>query len=160
MYSVCLWLQHSRMLMIILGWAPLAAALEVIHYVGVFIMVGSVVLVDLRVMGIAARRRGVGEFAGQLFPYAWVGLAMVVGSGFLMFTSSAADYYSDPTFHKKMIVMILALIAAVFLQRGAPNWERVGAIPTVAKIVALICLVLMFGSILYGNLVPAVSGIG
>jgi len=30
----------------------------------------------------------------------------------------------------------------------------------VAKVVARICLVLMFGSIVYGNLVPAVSGIG
>jgi hypothetical protein len=146
--------------MVILGWAPFAASLEVIHYVGVFILVGSVVIVDLRVMGIAARRRGVGEFAAQLFPYAWVGLAMVVASGLLMFTSSAADYYYDPTFHKKMVVMVLALIAAVFIQRGAPKWERTGTIPVVAKVVALICLVLMFGSIVYGNLVPAVSGIG
>jgi hypothetical protein len=160
MHSICEWLQHNKMLLDILGWAPFAVSLEVIHYVGVFIMVGSVVLVDLRVMGIAARRRGVGEFAAQLFPYAWVGLAMVVASGFLMFTTSAADYYSDPTFHKKMTVVVLALIAAVFIQRGAPKWESKGAIPIVAKVVALICLVLMFGSIIYGNLVPALSGIG
>jgi hypothetical protein len=160
MHSICEWLQHSKVLMFFLDWPPLAVALEVIHYVGIFIMVGSVVLVDLRVLGIAAQKRKVGEFAAQLFPYAWFGLAMIVVSGFLMFTSQAADYYVDPTFHKKMLVMVLALLAALFIRIGAPRWERTGAIPVAAKVVALICIVLMFESIIFGNLVPAVSGIG
>jgi len=160
MRSICEALQHSKTLLTILGWAPFAAGLEVIHYVGVFIMVGSFVLVDLRVMGIAARKRGVGEFAAQLFPYAWTGVAMVALSGFLMFTTSAADYYSDPTFHKKMLVTALALITAGIIQVGAPKWDRMPSIPLTAKVVAFICLVLMFGAIIEGNLVPAISGIG
>jgi len=160
MYNICNWLQHSKFLMFFLSWPPLAVALEVMHYIGIFIMVGSIVLVDLRVLGIAAHKRKLGEFAAQLFPYAWFGLAMIVVSGFLMFTSQAADYYNDPTFHKKMIVMLLALVAAVFIRIGAPKWESAGAIPLTGKVVALVCMVLMFETIIYGNLVPAISGIG
>jgi len=161
MRSICEALQHSKTLLTILGWAPFAAGLEVIHYVGVFIMVGSFVLVDLRVMGLAARKRGVGEFAAQLFPYAWTGVAMVALSGFLMFTTSAADYYSDPSFHMKMLVTALALITAVIVQIGASRCDRMSSILLTAfKVVALICMVSMFWAIIEGNLVPAVSGIG
>ncbi len=160
MRSLCAALQHSKFLLAILGWAPFAAGLEVIHYVGVFIMVGSFVLVCLRVLGLAAPKRGVGEFAAQLFPYAWTGVVLVAVSGFLMFTTSALDYYGDPTFHMKMIVTALALITAVVIQAGAPKWERAASIPIGAKVMALICLVLMFEAIIQGNLVPAVSGIG
>ena len=81
-------------------------------------------------------------------------------SGFLMFTTSALDYYGDPTFHMKMLVTALALITAVIIQVGAPKWDRAASIPLAAKVLALTCLILMFEAIIQGNLVPAVSGIG
>ena len=160
MLSICEALQHSKTLLTILGWAPFAAALEVIHYFGVFLLVGSVAFVDLRVMGLAARRRSIAELTAQVFPAAWIGLAMVVISGFLMFTTSAADYYQDPTFHKKMLVTLLAVAFAVVVQIGGPSWDRAQSAPATAKLAALICFVLLFLAILEGNLVPAISGIG
>lgn len=160
MLAFCEWLQHSKTLLTILGWAPFAAALEVIHYFGVFLLVGSVAFVDLRVMGLAARRRGIAELAAQVFPAAWIGLAMVVASGFLMFTTSAADYYRDPTFHMKMLITLAVIIFAVIVQKSAPSWDRAQSAPVVAKAVALVSFVLLFWAILEGNLVPAISGIG
>jgi hypothetical protein len=156
----CEWLQHNHTLLVICGYAPIAAALEVIHYVGVFLLVGTIVLVDLRVMGVAARRWGVDELAGQLFLYSWTGLAMVVGSGFMMFTTSAADYYSDPTFRIKMTVTAFAVLFGLIMQKGAVRWGHVTHTPLLAKCVALISLVLLFGAIVAGNEVPALSGIG
>ena len=45
---LCEWLQNNQTLLAICGFSPLATAFEVIHYVGVFILVGIIVLVDLR----------------------------------------------------------------------------------------------------------------
>jgi len=160
MLSICEALQHSKTLLTILGWAPLAAGLEVVHYFGVFLLVGSVAFVDLRVLGLAARRRSLSELSAQIFPAAWIGLAMIVVSGFLMFTTSAADYYRDPTFHMKMLVTLGAVVFAAIVQKSAPGWERSGGTPILAKAVALVCFVLLFLAILEGNLVPAISGIG
>jgi hypothetical protein len=56
-------------------------------------------------------------------------------------------------------VTALAIVFAAIVQRCAPAWDR-SSIPLSAKIVALICLLLMFGAILAGNEVPALSGIG
>jgi uncharacterized membrane protein len=156
----CEWLQHNHTLLAICGYAPFAAALEVIHYVGVFILVGTIVLVDLRVIGVAARRRRLDDLAGQLFRYGWGGLAMVAASGFMMFTTNAADYYSDPTFRIKMAVTAFAIIFGLIVQKGAATWGRTASAPFLAKCVALVSLLLLFGSILAGNQVPAISGIG
>ena len=159
MYAICSWLEHNMMLQTALNWPPFAAAMEVFHYIGMFLMVGSVVLVDLRIIGVAATRRRLGELSAQMFPYAWTGVGLVAVSGFLMFTSTAIDYYGDPTFHMKMIVVGLALIFAAFVQWRAPVWDR-STIPLSAKLIAVVCLLLMFGAILAGNEVPALSGIG
>ena len=157
---LCEWLQHNQTLLAICGYAPIAAALEVIHYVGVFVLVGTIVLVDLRVIGVAARRRGLDDLAGQLFRYAWGGLAMVAGSGFMMFTTNAADYYSDPTFRIKMTVTALAVIFGLIVQKGAVTWGHTASTPWLDKCVAFVSLLLLFGAILAGNQVPAISGIG
>jgi hypothetical protein len=157
---LCEWLQHNQTLLAICSYSPLAAAFELIHYVGVFLLVGTIVLVDLRVIGIAGRRRGLEEFAGQLFPYAWIGLAMVAASGFMMFTTNAADYYSDPTFRIKMTVTALAIIFGLVVQKGAVKWGRMASTPVLAKCVAFVSLLLLLGAILAGNEVPALSGIG
>ena len=44
---------------------------SVLHYFCIFVMVGTTALVDLRVMGLAARRQTVSQLAGQLFPWMW-----------------------------------------------------------------------------------------
>ena len=157
---ICQWLQNNQTLLAICGYSPLAAAFEVIHYVGVFILVGIIVLVDLRVIGVAARKRSLSELAGQLFPYAWGGLAMVAASGFMMFTTSAADYYSDRTFRIKMTVTALAIIFGLIVQKGAVRWGNAASTPVLAKCVAFVSILLLFGAILAGNQVPALSGIG
>ena len=48
------------------GW--MYASVSVIHYLTMFWFIGSMAVVDLRVMGIAARKRNLSELAGQLFP--------------------------------------------------------------------------------------------
>ena len=61
------------------GW--MYASVSVIHYLTMFWFIGSMAVVDLRVMGIAARKRGLSELAGQIFPWAWTGCALAVISG-------------------------------------------------------------------------------
>jgi hypothetical protein len=78
----------------------------------------------------------------------------------MMFTTEAADYYPDPTFHAKMLVTLLAVIFAIIVQKYAPAWGGSPSTPLVGKLVALISIGLLFGAISYGTLVPAVSGIG
>jgi hypothetical protein len=140
------------------GW--MAAALEVVHYFSMFVLVGSIAIVDLRVLGVAGRQQSAAKLARRLFPWMWMALALNFLSGFLMFAGIATSYIADPTFHMKMWVTLAAVIFGIVVQWKVPAWDKLPAIPAAAKLVALISLLLWVGAILAGVEVPALSGIG
>ena len=140
------------------GW--IAAALEVVHYFSMFVLVGSIAIVDLRILGLAGRQQSATKLAGRLFPWMWAALALNFLSGFLMFAGVATSYIPDPTFHLKMWVVLAAVIFGIIVQWRVAAWDELPATPLVAKLIALISLLLWVGAILAGNEVPALSGIG
>ncbi len=160
MLQFCEWLQKNSWIIWIDSSVPLSLALEIMHYVGFFLLVGSAVVLDLRVMGLAAKRQPAGEMAEQLIPWMWTGLAFVLFSGFFMFSADAPDFYLAGTFRLKILVVLVAVILGAIVQSKIPGWGQLPAIPLGAKIAAFLSLVLWIGSILVSVEVPAISGVG
>jgi hypothetical protein len=117
-------------------------------------------VVDLRVMGIAARKRNLSELADQLFPWAWTGLVLAVISGFLMFATDAGDWAPDRVFHWKLALITLSIVFAFLVQKWAPKWSAAPEIPNWARIVAAIALILWIVTILSASEIPAMEGLG
>jgi hypothetical protein len=140
------------------GW--MYSTVAVTHYLTMFWFIGSIAVVDLRVMGIAARRRGIRELAEQLFPWAWIGFALAVISGFLMFATDAGDWAPDKVFHVKLTLIAVSAVFAFIVQRGARKWAQDPAVPRAAKIIALISLLLWVATILSASEIPALEGLG
>jgi hypothetical protein len=140
------------------GW--MYATVSVIHYLTMFWFIGSVAIVDLRVMGVAARKRDLAELAEQLMPWAWMGLALAVLSGFLMFATDAGDWAPDRVFHYKLGLIVLSVIFVVLVQQGVPKWAQASQMPTSAKVIAIISLLLWILTILSASEIPAMEGLG
>ena len=140
------------------GW--MYAGISVAHYLGIFWFVGSMAVVDLRVMGVAARNRNVGELAKQLFPWAWSGFALAMIAGFLMFATDAGDWAPSRGFHIKLAMIAVSVVFAIIIQIGAPKWAEKPEIPKIAKIVALVALLLWVATILSASEIPALEGLG
>jgi uncharacterized membrane protein YtjA (UPF0391 family) len=140
------------------GW--MYATVSVIHYLTMFWFIGSMAVVDLRVMGVAARKRNLMELSAQIFPWAWTGFVLAIISGFMMFTADAGDWAPDPVFHVKLVMIILSVLFAILVQRGAPKWAALPEIPTSAKVIATIGLVLWILTILSASEIPAMEGLG
>lgn len=140
------------------GW--MAAALEVVHYFGMFILVGSITIVDLRVIGILGPQLNAAKLAQRLFPWMWAGLALNFLSGFLMFGGIATSYIPDPTFHLKMLVILGAVVFGIIVQWKIPAWNALPSVPTLAKLLALVSILLWVAAILAGVELPALSGLG
>jgi hypothetical protein len=140
------------------GW--MYSTVAVTHYLTMFWFIGSIAVVDLRVMGVAARRRGVGELAEQLFPWAWIGFGFAVISGFLMFATAAGDWAPDKVFHWKLTLIVLSVVCTIIVQYCVAMWARAAEIPTYAKIIALISLLLWVVTILSASEIPALEGLG
>jgi uncharacterized membrane protein len=155
-----LWLQHSAFITWLSNSVVMATFIEVLHYFSLFLLVGSIVLVDLRVMGIAARKRNATELAQDLFPVMWTGLALNFVSGFILFLGDAAAFYYNWVFHIKLTVILAAVVFGIIVQANVRRWDRPTGIPTGAKLLALISLVLWIGSILASVEVPALTSVG
>jgi Family of unknown function (DUF6644) len=140
------------------GW--LYSGFSVLHYFCVFVMVGTMALVDLRVLGLAARRQTVGQVATQLFPWMWTAFGIAVISGFFEFAPTAASFAPDFWFRTKMVAILLAVAFGVIIQLGAPKWSRLQAIPAWGKVVAVVSLVLWLAAIVFALDVAAISGLG
>jgi hypothetical protein len=154
------WLQHNSLIIALNSSAWTAAPLEVLHYFSMFILVGSIAVVDLRVLGLAGRGQSVTSLAERLFPWMWLGLALNFLTGFLMFGVNATAYVTDPIFHAKMTVTLAAVVFGLIVQWNVPRWDKTVHIPLLAKVVAVVSLLLWVGAILAGVEVPALSGIG
>ena len=157
---LCRWLQNNSFIAVINGTSWTAALLEIVHYFSMFILVGSMVIVDLRVLGLVARRQDAAQFAHRLFPWMWISLAFNFLSGFLMFAGSATAYYHNDIFYDKTIVILLAIVASIIVQQKVRQWNQLPAIPAWAKLVALLSIGLWIGAIIAGVEVPALTGIG
>jgi uncharacterized membrane protein len=157
---LCRWLQENSLIAAINGTAWTAAALEIIHYFSMFILVGSMVIVDLRVLGLVGRRQDAAQLADRLFPWIWASLALNFLSGFFMFAGSAASYYGNDIFYDKLGVTLLAIIANIIVQQKVRKWNESPAVPAWGKLIAVVSIGLWVGAIIAGVEVPALTGIG
>jgi hypothetical protein len=91
---------------------PLA---NVLHIFGVALVLGAVVALDLRLLGLgrALPLRAVSDF---LLPVIWIGLALVVPSGLVMFAADAGPLVGSTIFQLKMLLLVAALANALLFR--------------------------------------------
>jgi hypothetical protein len=88
------------------GW--LFPTFESLHVVGLALLLGSLFMVDLRLLGLAARRFSVRDLSGELIPWTLGGFALCVATGLLMFIVNPVFYASNPAFLAKLGLLALA----------------------------------------------------
>ncbi|OFV98649.1 MAG: hypothetical protein A3H28_10480 [Acidobacteria bacterium RIFCSPLOWO2_02_FULL_61_28] len=123
---------------------PMVSAL---HYFSVFLVVGTVVALDLRLLGLAGRRQSVTQVAEQLYPWIWTGCGLALLSGFLMFSPGAGELFLTLFFKPKLVFTILAVVSVVVIQRGVRKWDQQPATPILAKLAAVISLALWIAAL-------------
>jgi uncharacterized membrane protein len=153
-------LEHASWVTKLSGTGWMYQAVEITHYFSLFVLIGTTLIVDLRVLGVTARRQSVSQLAQQFFPWVWTALILALLSGFLMFTTGAGDYYADTVFRVKMSVILLAILFTIIVQRNAAEWDRPAANHALFKLAAFASLVLWIGAILAGVEIAAISGLG
>jgi len=157
---ICRWLQDNSFIASINGTAWTAATLEIVHYFSMFILVGSMVIVDLRILGLVGRRLQATQLADWLLPWMWISLAFNFLSGFLMFAGSAPSYYGNDIFYDKITIVLLAIAANILVQKKIRKWDQSPAMPAWAKLLAIVSICLWVGAIIAGVEVPALTNVG
>jgi hypothetical protein len=129
--------------------------LETIHSIGMAMMIGSLGLINLRVLGYKPELPLLD--VRQLLPLAWTGFTMNAISGTLLFTSDAVYFWDKYTFRIKMILIILGGINASLLGQRVFREAAAGAPPlppaASTKVIAFLSLVFWFGAVIAGRLI-------
>jgi hypothetical protein len=133
-------------------WAfPLA---ECVHIGGMAVGVGSIALVDFRMLNLGLRHETPAGILRYTELWTIVGLIFVAFSGFMLFASQTNIYLTNQVFPAKMYVLLAALVYNFTIHRKVATMENPP--PRLSKAVAIVSLLLwvliVFGGIFTGFL--------
>ena len=98
--------------------------IETVHVFALVLVVGTIMTVDLRLLGVANKERAFSQVAAEMLPWTWTAFAVAALAGMLMFSSKALTYYGNIPFRLKMVCLLLAGInMAMFHWLGTRHVE-------------------------------------
>ncbi len=118
---------------------------ETAHILGFIVLVGAVLMFDLRVLG-ASKRIPVRLLAGHLLTGSAASLAVVIPAGLLMFLADAGSIAGNPAFILKMALLLCAGANAAAFHlgpyRSVASWDMGTPAPAAAKLHAALSMLL------------------
>jgi hypothetical protein len=127
---------------------------ETLHFIGLSLLLGVVVLVDLRVLGVL---KGL-SFASlhRLLPWAALGFGVNVVTGLLFFVGIPAQYINNVSFYWKIALVMLAGLNALYFTLLEEPWALGPGedAPLTAKFAAASAMVLWIGVLYCGSMLP------
>ncbi len=121
------------------------AVIESVHLLGLSVIGGAVLIVDLRLFGFGLRGQPVTQVAREAQPWLIGSLLVMLATGFGLFLSEAMKCYYSTPFWVKMISLFLAIIFTFTVRRSVTMAGEERVRPLWLKLVALVSLTLWFG---------------
>ena len=129
--------------------------IESVHVIGLTLVFGTILIVDLRLLGLASTRRPFSAVAADGLKWTWVGFAIAATTGALMFVTNASTYYHNVFFRAKMTLLVISglnvLLFDVTARRSVVTWDEKPRAPRAGRIAATVSLVLWIGVIFLGR---------
>jgi hypothetical protein len=120
--------------------------LESVHVLMIAVVVGTIAIVDLRLLGIASHRRGARQLTIDMLPFTWVAFVLAVISGSLLFVSNATGYFESVPFRFKLLTILIAGINMgifhVTAYRKIGEWDDQVHTPMAARVAGFTSLTL------------------
>jgi uncharacterized protein DUF6644 len=152
------WLQNQPFALAIAGSEWAYPIVQATHFTGLSLWIGTIAAVDLSLLGAGKKSSPPLQFSNTLLIWNWIGFAIAVSGGFLLFSVSAETYLANVAFLTKLGFLIPAgLILHIVVQRKAPAWEKASERPPIAKVASLAELLLWVGVAAAAVLIPYVG---
>ena len=126
---------------------------EVVHVFAVSLVLGTIAIVDLRLLGLALTKRPFAELSRRVLPFTWAAFVLAVIAGLVLFTTRATEYFVNPVFWIKMALIIVAGINMMIFEfitvRDVQKWNLNPTPPARARLaggISIGCWVLILVS--------------
>jgi hypothetical protein len=128
---------------------------ESVHVLSICLVVGSILVVDLRLLGLASINRPVSRVANGILPLTWSAFAVAVASGSLLFISNATKYLENGYFVAKILLICAAGLNMVVFHfisaRDLPKWEKEKTLPFSARVAGGLSILLWVSVVTCGR---------
>lgn len=152
--AIFLAVQESALGHLMRSSPALYPTVEILHILGFVVLVGSIVALDLRLLGFG-RAIAIEPLARLLLPLARGGFLVAISMGLLLFSADAAHVVRNPAFQAKLLLIAAALVNIVIAHAGP--WRRLARWHAEAsggaKVTALASLLLWLAAICAGRLI-------
>ena len=130
-------------------------SIESVHVLAICLVVGSIMAVDLRLLGFASVKRPISAVTRGILPLTWGAFAVAVASGFLMFISNAAKYLGNGFFVAKLCLIAAAglnmLVFHFISARDQRHWDLQARPPFAARLAGGISVLLWIAVVACGR---------
>jgi Family of unknown function (DUF6644) len=148
-------LEHSALAVSIAESSWAFPTIETIHVIALTLVIGTVLIMDLRLLGLASVQQRCTALQRDVLPWTWCAFGGAVVSGCLMFITQATEYYENEAFRIKLFLLLLAginmLVFELMIARGAADWDRESSVPWLGKIAALLSIALWISIVFFGR---------
>jgi len=120
---------------------------QAIHLVFLALFAGSILILDIRLLGLGMREQTVAKIARDSWPWVIVGFLGLVATGIPQLIQNAMREYYSEFFWIKMYVLPIALIYTITVRRMVSQADEGRVNPGVQKIVGLVSILLWFGGV-------------
>jgi hypothetical protein len=129
------WVSDSR-------W--LFPAIEAVHIVALALLFGAILMLNLRLLGMAQVNKPIARLARDLAPWVLCSLIIILASGFLLFSSEPMKSYASEPFRVKMLFLIGAIVFH-YTVYGWVTRREAGVNPVWNKVAAVVSILLWLG---------------
>jgi len=121
---------------------------EVLHIIGFAIAIGTITMVDLRLLGIGMKKETPADLVKGTAPWTLGGLALVLITGPLIFSSDPNLYLHNQSFRFKITALVLAIIFNYTIHRWVALKHTSGGVAALTGLVSL----LLWVSVIFGGI--------
>ena len=136
--------------------------IETIHVMALVTVIGTIALVDLRLVGVRGHALRVSQLAKDTLPLTWGAFVLAVITGSLLFISKATSYVINPYFLAKMVCLLLAGFNMMYFHlttwRTVDHWEQDPTFPFEAKIAGWLSLIFWVLVVFFGRAIGFTLG--
>lgn len=151
------WVQKTSLAVHIRDSLLLFPLLESMHVIGLAIVFGTAVIIDLRLLGLASTNRSFSRLANDTLNWTLGAFAVAALTGLLMFTTNATVYFHNTWFRAKVLLLLLAALNALTFEltarRTVGQWDLARTPPPMAKAAATVSLVIWIAVIVAGRMI-------
>ena len=131
--------------------------IESVHVLAISLVIGSILVLDLRLLGIASLDRPVSLLSRSILPVTWCAFATAAASGSLLFIANLTKYLGNGWFVAKMSLLALAglnmMVFHAVTARDLPQWERNHSPPPRARLAGLVSILLWIAIVTCGRMI-------